>query len=267
MSRNGSGVYSLPAGNPVVTGTAISSTWANNTLNDIASAITGSLAADGQTSLTGNLNFGTNKASNLGDPTVAQDAVTLNYLTTQAVAFGGNITAPTQTTGNNTTRVSTTAFVQTALQLLYPVGSIYTSTVSTNPNTLFGFGTWVAFGSGKVLIGNGGGFTAGDTGGSADAIVVSHTHTATSTSASTTTITDPSHAHNINAVNGAEGSDNGLHFLNDSVAVTKTTNSASTGISAATATTTSTTNASAGASGTNANLQPYIVVYMWNRTA
>ena len=128
MSRNGSGVYSLVAGNPVVTGTAISSTWANNTLTDIASALTGSLASDGQTSLTGNLNFGTNKAINLGDPTTAQDAVTLNYLTTQAVAFGGNITAPTQTTGNNTTRVATTAFVKTAIdtaiQLLYPIGSI-----------------------------------------------------------------------------------------------------------------------------------------------
>lgn len=56
MSRNGSGVYSLPAGNPVVTGTTISSTWANNTLTDIATALTGSLAADGQTPMTGNLN-------------------------------------------------------------------------------------------------------------------------------------------------------------------------------------------------------------------
>jgi len=267
MSRNGSGVYSLPAGNPVVTGTAISSTWANNTLSDIASALTGSLAADGQTSLTGNLNFGTNKASNLGDPTVAQDAVTLNYLTTQAVAFGGNITAPTQTTGNNTTRVATTAFVKTAIdtaiQLLYPVGSVYTSTVSTNPNTLFGFGTWTAFGAGRVMIGNGGGFTAGDTGGSADAVVVSHTHTATSTSASTSTVTDPGHSHTYNS-SGIDGSIDGS---GSSSRLTGNTSSATTGISVSTATTTSTTNASTGVSGTNANLQPYVVVYMWTRTA
>ena len=53
MSRNGSGVYSLPAGNPVVTGTTISSTWANNTLTDMATAITGSIASDGQTPITG----------------------------------------------------------------------------------------------------------------------------------------------------------------------------------------------------------------------
>jgi len=44
MSRNGSGTYTLPAGNPVVTGTTISSSWANNTLSDIATALTGSIA-------------------------------------------------------------------------------------------------------------------------------------------------------------------------------------------------------------------------------
>jgi hypothetical protein len=115
MSRNGSGVYTLPAGNPVVTATTISSTWANNTLTDIANALTGSLSADGQTPLTGNLNANNNKLINLLDPTLAQDAVTLNYLTTQPIPFAGNITAPTQTTGNNTTRVATTAFVQSAV--------------------------------------------------------------------------------------------------------------------------------------------------------
>ena len=55
MARNGSGTYSLVAGNPVVTGTTISSTWANNTLTDIATALTGSVAADGQTPITGPL--------------------------------------------------------------------------------------------------------------------------------------------------------------------------------------------------------------------
>jgi hypothetical protein len=59
MSRNGNGTYNLPAGNPVVTGTTISSTWANNTLADIQNALTGSIAADGQTPITGGLK-GTN---------------------------------------------------------------------------------------------------------------------------------------------------------------------------------------------------------------
>ena len=80
MSRNGSGVYSLPAGNPVVTGTTIASTWANNTMNDLAAALTDSVAADGQTPMTGNLDLNTNKIINLADPTLAQDAVTINFL-------------------------------------------------------------------------------------------------------------------------------------------------------------------------------------------
>jgi len=87
MSRNGSGTYSLPAGNPVVTGTTISSTWANTTLTDISNALTGSLASDGQTTASGNLNMGTNKITNAGDPTAQQD-VSTKYYTDTAIATG-----------------------------------------------------------------------------------------------------------------------------------------------------------------------------------
>jgi len=80
MSRNGSGTYSLPAGNPVVTGTTISSTWANTTLNDIANALTGSLAADGQTTATGNLPMGSNKITGLANGTLPTDAVNLSQI-------------------------------------------------------------------------------------------------------------------------------------------------------------------------------------------
>lgn len=55
MPRNGAGVYSLPAGNPVVTLTTISSTWANTTMSDIATALTQSLATTGVTPMTGPL--------------------------------------------------------------------------------------------------------------------------------------------------------------------------------------------------------------------
>ncbi len=52
MSRNASGTYTLPSGNPVVTGTLIESTWANNTLSDLATAMTDSLSRSGQGGMT-----------------------------------------------------------------------------------------------------------------------------------------------------------------------------------------------------------------------
>jgi hypothetical protein len=85
MSRNGSGVYSLPAGNPVVTNTTISSTWANTTLADIATALSGSLASDGQTPATGTLDMNSNKVSNLANGTLATDAINLGQFTTAFV--------------------------------------------------------------------------------------------------------------------------------------------------------------------------------------
>jgi len=82
MSRNGSGVYSLPAGNPVVTGTTISSSWANTTLSDIATALTGSVAADGQTAMTGNLQMGNNKITGLAVATSSGDALSYGQAAT-----------------------------------------------------------------------------------------------------------------------------------------------------------------------------------------
>jgi hypothetical protein len=87
MSRNGSGTYSLPAGNPVVTGTTISSTWANNTLTDIATALTGSLAADGQTTATGNLKMGANRITGLADGIAATDAATVSQITSAGTTY------------------------------------------------------------------------------------------------------------------------------------------------------------------------------------
>ena len=90
MSRNGSGTYSLPAGNPVVTGTTIASTWANTTMNDLAAALTGSVAADGQTPMTGNLDLNTNKIVNLVAGTASGDAIEFAQFKTPT--FTGNVT-------------------------------------------------------------------------------------------------------------------------------------------------------------------------------
>jgi hypothetical protein len=186
-------------------------------------------------------------------------------------------TAVTQTAGNSSTLLSTTAFVQAALATLHPVGSIYiNATVSTNPGTLLGFGTWTAFGAGRVMVGFNSGNalfdTAEETGGSADAITVSHTHTATST------VTDPSHTHALLGA-GMGGESTGLsnaqtRNVQGSNATTSPgyVQTAPTGggdyiQTSATGITVATTTASAGSSGTNANYQPYITVYMWKRTA
>jgi hypothetical protein len=185
--------------------------------------------------------------------------------------FTGTPAAPTAAPGTNTTQLATTAFVQAArtatLEAVYPVGSIYTNaTNATNPGTLLGFGTWVAFGAGRVMVG----FNAADplfdsaeeTGGSKDAVVVSHSHTINNTSLtgsvggniwnrlrnnlgrsgvfSTSTQTDVA----------AGGGDNAHSIV--------TINFDGTHGHTATA---------SGESGTNKNLQPYITVYMWKRTA
>jgi hypothetical protein len=177
----------------------------------------------------------------------------------------------TQAFGNNTTAIATTAFVQAALQALHPVGSVYiNATNPNNPATYFGFGTWVAFGAGRVPVG----FDASDplfdtaeeTGGSKDAIVVSHTHTLSGT-------TESSGSHNHihgetfqrSNVYGTGGTTQGWEVFANGQGQTRAQPLTST---AGTHTHTLSGNtASTGSSGTNANLQPYITVYLWKRTA
>ena len=176
--------------------------------------------------------------------------------------FSGIPLAPTAAYGTNTTQLATTAFVTAAMQAVYPVGSVYINAgVTTNPATLLGFGTWVAFGAGRVMVGLNGSDTLFDsleeTGGSKDAVVVSHNHTGT-------TAANGAHVHTMvfqhnqydHGITGNVGDNGGL---ND----TRTSGSMSTeGNHSHTFTTDST-----GSSGTNANLQPYITVAMWKRTA
>ena len=163
--------------------------------------------------------------------------------------FTGTPTAPTAAFSTSTTQLATTAFVQAALEAVYPVGSIYTSTVATNPGTTFGFGTWEAFGAGKVLVGQDAGDTAFDvleeTGGSKDAIIPYHNHP----------VSDPGHLH----ANGRTTFFNGGIPAggNDTTSSPATTGTAFTGVAVG----------FAGESVANKNLQPYVVVKMWKRTA
>ena len=208
------------------------------------------VAAIASPAFTGNPTAPTPSAGD-SDTSIATTAfVATSFAPLASPALTGNPTAPTPATSDNDTSIATTAFVQAVTRALFPVGAIYSATVATNPGTLLGFGTWTAFGAGRVMVGNGGGFSAGATGGSADAVVVSHTHTAT--------VTDPGHAHSY-TTNASQAPQSGSSTNCMTSPSTFTTGTAVTGISVSNSTT--------GVSGTNANLQPYIVVYMWERTA
>lgn len=217
-------------------------------------------------------NFATKDALSSGDPLKIVKGTEINTefaniataVATKAdlasPTFTGTPSLPTGTTGvtqtstDSSTALATTAFVQAVKASLFPVGAIYTAVVSTNPGTLLGFGTWTAFGAGRVLVGYDSGNAlfdaAEETGGSADAIVVSHTHTAT--------VTDPGHNHTFLQAGSALNQSGSATpcFTSNS---TQNTSTATTGISVSNSTT--------GSSGTNANYQPYITVYMWKRTA
>ncbi len=194
--------------------------------------------------------------------------------------FTGTPAAPTASLGTNTTQLATTAFVTAALQAVYPVGSIYiNATSSSNPATLLGFGTWEAFGAGRMMVGLNASDalfdTAEETGGSKDAIVVSHTHTGT-------TASNGAHTHNLisegtantgltssNVISQQVNEASGLiENANFEYALRSNSGTATLGVTSSNGAHTHTiTTDSTGSSGTNANLPPYIVVRMWKRTA
>jgi len=229
MSRNGSGTYNLPAGNPVVTATTITSAWANTTLSDIASALTGSLAADGQTPATGNLNMNTNRITNVVDPTLSQDAATKVYVDTSVATINSVVTGsiqmwPTATAPTGYLLCAGAAVSRTTYATLFAV--IGTTFGSGDGSTTFNLPNY----TNRMPYGT----TLGATGGSADAVVVSHTHT----------LTDPGHNHTT----GTSSSGGGALTSGSQLGYVTNTGTSTTGI----------TIASAGVSGTNANLPPYL---------
>lgn len=169
--------------------------------------------------------------------------------------FTGVPSAPSPTLSATLTQLATVATVQS----LYPVGSIYLNAANaTNPATLLGFGTWTAFGAGRMPVG----FNAADPlfdtaeeiGGSKDATLVSHSHTF-----SGTTDTQGQHNHGYTEAFGAGNVLGGGYLYQP-----RTLSTADAGAHAHNFGGTTST---AGSAATNANLPPYITVYMWKRTA
>ena len=149
------------------------------------------------------------------------------------------------------------------LKKVYPVGSIYMSTVSTNPATLFGFGTWEAMPAGRVLLAQGKSswgttYNAGSTGGEATHQLTvgelpSHNHTA-----STNTTGAHTHTYTWRESQGWAGSKSASSVWEN----TATNNTGSAGNHSHTVTINNT-----GSSNAHNNMPPYLVVYMWKRTA
>ena len=148
----------------------------------------------------------------------------------------------TQINGLDTAKTTLTA----VFSMIYPVGSIYINAgVSTSPATLMGFGTWSRYGEGRVLVSQSVSDTEfdtlGETGGSKThtlsvSELPSHTHTHT-------VITGRSFSSSIGNAPVVQGSDNTILSTSDE------------------------TTSSTGSGSAHNNLQPYIVVYMWRRTA
>ena len=90
MAFNGSGTYSLPAGNPVVTGTTISSSTTNTTNSDIATALTNCITRDGQSTPSANLPMNAKKLTGLAAGTSAGDSVRYEQVVLTS-ALGTNV--------------------------------------------------------------------------------------------------------------------------------------------------------------------------------
>jgi hypothetical protein len=118
MAYNGSGTYSLPAGQPVVTGTTISSTTFNTLTSDLATALTTAICKDGQSTPTANIKFGGFKLTNVGTGTAATDGANVgnvqNSTGQQLATIAGTNTITAQATPTLTAYTSGQTFKFTA---------------------------------------------------------------------------------------------------------------------------------------------------------
>jgi len=193
----------------------------------------------------------------------------ISALTANAAPAGEDLLASVDDPSG--TPVTKKVTLTTVLALAWPIGSVFTAVVSTDPATLLGFGTWSAFAAGRVLVG----LDSGD----ADFDVVEETGGAKTVTLATAEI--PAHTH----IQDAHTHTQNAHLHQTLRERSGTTGSATTRI-ARTNDTTSTVdttvntenatavnqnatavNQNAGGGGAHANVQPYIVVYMWKRTA
>jgi hypothetical protein len=203
------------------------STGAFTTLSTTGLATLNSATISGTSTLTTvDINGGAIDGTAIGATTASTVAATT--ITGTTVTASGNV----NTTGGELQINGTNV-----LEKVYPVGSIYiNASVSTNPATLLGFGTWVAFGAGKVIVGLDSSDTDFDT---AEETGGAKTHTLSISEI-------PSHTHSLSTSDNPGGT-GAIEVAGGAPTSTQTTQAT-------------------GGGGAHNNLQPYIVAYMWKRT-
>lgn len=121
MPRNGSGTYTLPAGNPVVGGTTVAITWGNTTMQDIRDALTASIAKDGQTTPSANLPMGGFKHTGVATGTARTHYAAIAQLQDGDTTLVGAVAGTNTITGNLTPAI--TAYTTGMCVVLIPVGN------------------------------------------------------------------------------------------------------------------------------------------------
>lgn len=158
MPRSGTGTYTLPAPpSPFQDGQTISAPDMMTVMNDIATALTASTAADGQTPITGNWNFGGKNISNVG--TLAATAAAFGAASTSGGMTVGNglvvttggatITGNSTVTGTVTITVAGTSGNQAVNYSQFPA-TLASPGTTTLPNGLI-----VKWGTGSTTLGVG----------------------------------------------------------------------------------------------------------------
>ena len=142
----------------------------------------------------------------------------------------------------NVSHTHTSNQVTDLINTIYPIGSIYMSVNSTSPSTLFG-GTWEQI-EDKFLLACGTKHQNGDTGGSEDAVVVTHNHSTTEKYFLTTS----GGAITRNSTAGTTGTKVSNLLKSDDAIVRDVINNT-------------------GTSGVGKNMPPYLAVNVWKRTA
>ena len=141
MSYNGSGTFNLfTPGNPVVTGTVISSTWANATLSDLATGLTTAITKDGQTVTTGSIPFAA--GISVGGAFVVDSsgnlAVTTNKFTVAAASGNTAVAGTLAVTGHTTFEGVTSTGATGTGKLVYDTSPTLVTPNLGTPSALVG---------------------------------------------------------------------------------------------------------------------------------